>query len=96
MAHETQPEPSGHVGIGRADPRLEVRARVDDGDPQVVIVRGQLRQDRSVGANLSVNHAVGDELADDQRQLRRSSLRELAAELRSTDLRARSGALLPP
>ena len=66
MVHETQSEPAGHVGIGGKYPRLQGRARVDDRDSQGVPARGQLQQYRSVRADLSVNHAVSHQLADNE------------------------------
>lgn len=80
--HDTQPEPTGPVGIGWEDSRFEGRARVDDGDSQMVSERRQLEQDRLVGADLSVHHAVGHQLADDHDRVRGPGDGDSCVELR--------------
>ena len=75
--HAPQP-----VGVAREDLRLESRSGVDDVDADPVIEPHELHGQRPVRTHAGVKHAVGDQLTDDQCDIRRRRRRDLPRELR--------------
>ena len=82
LVHQTQAKPARKPWIGRQQKRLEGGTRVENRDPQMTVERGQLQEEHLVVAYACVSHAVGYELADDQRCIRRLGAWDVAVNTR--------------
>jgi hypothetical protein len=69
LVDEQQPEAAWGFGVGREHARCQARAWVGDGDSNSIIERRHLHGQRSARADVCVDHAVGNELTDEERSI---------------------------
>jgi hypothetical protein len=92
---ESQSETAGKPGVGGAEARLGARARIDDRDPESAAERRDGHAEGSGCVDVRVYDAIGDQLADDQRQIVHVDADRHATQLRAGPPTGVGGRVLP-
>ena len=82
IVDDLQAKPTGGSVVGLPDVGYEVRPGIGHGDPQPVLQCRALDGEDLGWAHVCVEHAVGHQLADDQRSITDARVGELPAEMR--------------